>query len=52
MASLERMMAAVRGEPFDVYPFVNPYPAWSTMPHWPEMLGLRADAKIDAHFAV
>jgi len=40
MISLERMLAAVRGEPFDMYPFVNPYPAWSTMPHWPEMLGL------------
>ncbi|UCC63859.1 MAG: hypothetical protein JSV36_02025, partial [Anaerolineae bacterium] len=40
MNSLERMMAAVRGEPFDVYPFVNPYPGWSMMPHWPEMLGL------------
>ena len=40
MNSLERMMAAVRGEPFDVYPFVNPYPSWSMMPHWPAMLGL------------
>jgi uroporphyrinogen-III decarboxylase len=34
------MMAAIRGEPFDKYPFVNPYPTWSMMPHWPEMLGL------------
>ena len=40
MTSLERMMAAIRGEPFDVYPFVNPHPEWSMMPHWPEMLGL------------
>ena len=40
MTSLERMMAAIRGEPFDMYPFINPYPGWSMMPHWPEMLGL------------
>ena len=40
MTSLERMMAAINGEPFDMYPFVNPYPHWSMMPHWPEMLGL------------
>jgi len=40
MTSLERMMAAIRGEPFDKYPFVNPYPGWSMMPHWPEMNGL------------
>lgn len=40
MTSLERMMAAVHGEPFDKYPFINPYPVWSMMPHWPDMLGL------------
>jgi len=40
MTSLERMFAAVRGEPFDMYPFVNPYPGWSMMPHWPDVLGL------------
>ncbi|MFC1600920.1 uroporphyrinogen decarboxylase family protein [Candidatus Sumerlaeota bacterium] len=40
MNSLERMMAAVNGEPFDSYPFVNPYPYWSMMPHWPELTGL------------
>ena len=34
------MLAAVRGEPFDVYPFVNPYPGWSMMPHWGALLGL------------
>ena len=34
------MMAAIRGEPFDKYPFVNPYPFWSMMPHWPELNGL------------
>ena len=33
-------MAAIRGEPFDQYPFVNPYPTWSMMPHWPELAGL------------
>ena len=33
-------MAAVRGEPFDTFPIVNPYPMWSMMPHWPDMLGL------------
>jgi len=37
---LERVLAAVHGEPFDTYPFVNPYPAWSMMPHWPELTGL------------
>jgi len=40
MTSLERMLAAIRGEPFDMYPFINPYPTWSMMPHWPDMLGL------------
>lgn len=40
MNSLHRMMAAIRGEPFDVYPYVNPYPSWSMMPHWPELLGV------------
>jgi len=40
MTSLERMFAAIRGEPFDMYPFINPYPRWSMMPHWPDMLGL------------
>lgn len=40
MTSLERMLAAVHGEPFDKYPFINPYPGWSMMPHWPGMLGL------------
>ena len=34
------MMAAINGEPFDMYPFTNPHPWWSMMPHWPEMLGL------------
>jgi len=40
MTSLERMFAAVHGEPFDIYPFINPYPTWSMMPHWPDMLSL------------
>jgi len=40
MTSLERMLAAMHGEPFDMYPFINPYPEWSMMPHWPDMLGL------------
>ena len=40
MNSLERVMAAVRGEPFDMYPFLNPYPSWSMMPHWPDLTGL------------
>jgi uroporphyrinogen-III decarboxylase len=40
MNSLERVMAAVNGEPFDKYPFVNPYPTWSMMPHWPDLVGL------------
>jgi uroporphyrinogen-III decarboxylase len=40
MTSLERMMAAIRGKPFDQYPFITPYPSWSTMPHWPDMVGL------------
>ena len=40
MTSLERMLAAVHGEPFDMYPFISPYPWWSMMPHWPDMLGL------------
>lgn len=40
MTSLERMMAAIRGEPFDRYPYVNPYMFWSMMPHWPELNGL------------
>lgn len=40
MNSLQRMMAAIRGEPFDMYPIVNPYPSFSMMPHWPDMLGL------------
>ena len=40
MTSLERMMAAINGEPFDMYPFVNPHAWWSMMPHWPDMLGL------------
>ncbi len=34
------MMAAIGGEPFDRYPFINPYPYWSMMPHWPEMAGM------------
>jgi len=34
------MMAAIRGEPFDRYPYINPYPFWSMMPHWPELNGL------------
>ena len=34
------MMAAVHGEPFDVYPYMNPYPNWSMMPHWPDLVGL------------
>lgn len=40
MNSLARLMAAIRGQPFDKYPFVNPYPGWSMMPHWPELAGL------------
>ena len=40
MTSLERVMAAIKGESFDRYPVVNPYPFWYMMPHWPEALGL------------
>jgi hypothetical protein len=40
MNSLERMMAAIKGEPLDRYPVVNPYPFWSMMPHWPEVMGV------------
>ncbi|MFC1601088.1 uroporphyrinogen decarboxylase family protein [Candidatus Sumerlaeota bacterium] len=40
MTSLERMMAAVRGESLDRYPVMNPYPFWSMQPHWPELVGL------------
>lgn len=40
MDSLQRMSAAVAGRPFDAYPVVNPYPFFSMMPHWPQMLGL------------
>ncbi|MCE5328449.1 MAG: hypothetical protein LLG01_18770 [Planctomycetaceae bacterium] len=40
MTSLQRMKAAIAGQPFDRYPFINPYPDFSLMPYWPEMLGL------------
>lgn len=40
MNSLQRMSAAIAGRPFDAYPVVNPYPFFSMMPHWPELLGL------------
>jgi uroporphyrinogen-III decarboxylase len=40
MTSLQRMLAAIRGEPFDKYPVINVSPFWSMMPHWPEMIGL------------
>ena len=40
MTSRQRVMAAVRGEPFDRYPFVNPYPFWSMLPNWPALTGL------------
>ena len=40
MTSLERMMAAINGEPLDRYPVMNPYPFWSMQPHWPELTGL------------
>jgi uroporphyrinogen-III decarboxylase len=40
MTSLERMVAAVRGEALDRYPVMNPYPFWSMQPHWPELAGL------------
>ncbi len=40
MTSLERFMAAINGEPFDMYPTLNVSPNWSMMPHWPEILGL------------
>ncbi len=40
MTSLRRMLAAVHGEPFDMYPFISPHTWWSMMPHWPDMLGL------------
>ena len=40
MNSLQRVMAAIRGEPFDQYPFVNPYPFWSMLPNWPALTGL------------
>ncbi|MFC1601388.1 uroporphyrinogen decarboxylase family protein, partial [Candidatus Sumerlaeota bacterium] len=38
--SLERMMAAVRGESLDRYPVMNPYPFYSLQPYWPELAGL------------
>ena len=40
MTSLERYMAAINGEPMDMYPALNVSPNWSMMPHWPEVLGL------------
>lgn len=40
MTSLERFMAAINGEPMDMYPALNVSPTWSMMPHWPEKLGL------------
>ena len=40
MTSLERFMAAINGEPMDMYPALNVSPTWSMMPHWPETLGL------------
>jgi len=40
MTSLERMLAAIDGEPFDKYPAVMVSPFWSLMPHWPELVGL------------
>ncbi|MHC4502996.1 MAG: uroporphyrinogen decarboxylase family protein [Planctomycetota bacterium] len=40
MTSLERVLAAIGGEPFDRYPFLNPYPYFSMMPHWPRLVGL------------
>jgi len=40
MTSLDRMLAAIRGEPFDRYPTVMVSPFWSMMPHWPELIGL------------
>ena len=40
MTSLERMLAAIHGKPFDKYPVINVSPFWSMMPHWPELLGL------------
>ena len=39
MDSLQRMNAAIHGEPFDRYPYINPYPFWSMQPHWPELNG-------------
>ena len=40
MTSLERMFAAIRGQPFDQYPVINVSPTWSMMPHWPSLTGL------------
>ena len=40
MTSLERMQAALAGEPLDRYPVVNVSPLWSLLPHWPELIGL------------
>jgi uroporphyrinogen-III decarboxylase len=40
MTSLQRMLAAIRGEPFDKFPVINVSPSWSMMPHWPAMIGL------------
>ena len=40
MTSLERYMAAINGDPMDMYPTLNVSPNWSMMPHWPEILGL------------
>jgi len=40
MTSLERMLAAIHGEPFDKYPAVMQSAGWSMMPHWPELIGL------------
>ena len=39
MNSFERLRAAIRGEPFDQYPYINPYPFWSMLPHWPDING-------------
>lgn len=40
MTSLERMHAAIRGDPFDKYPVVNVSAFWSMLPHWPELIEL------------
>ena len=39
MNAFERMTAAIRGESFDRYPYLNTHPFWSMMPYLPKLTG-------------